>query len=352
MSAPRFRGDYDALRQMAQAFAQQASATQQTLGQLKNQMSALQSGDWQGQGAVKFFQEMEGHVLPAVQRLARALDESNRVVIQISAIVQQAEDDSARLFRLDGGGPEAVSAPGMFGAIVGGIIGGVVGGVVGGPAGGAAGAAAGAALGHWASGSSDKKTAADRMLGKFDSKVQNLAEKSPTLLKQLEQLEKDGWTFKEGPAGKGSYADRTKKTIVVEKGRSAEDALGTIAHESGHALYGKPPYHAPTKTMTRDQYIRLNVDEAMKDEGSAQFNRGQVRAEIMGAKGGDIGLGGTQDYKGVYQQYQNNKITRDAAINDMAKLMGNERTSTTNESYRTYYGKPYGDYWDKNVKTK
>jgi WXG100 family type VII secretion target len=342
MPTPRFRGDYEALRQIAQTFAQHTITTQHMLEQLKNHMGVLQGGDWQGQGATKFFLEMDGQVLPAIQRLSHALDESNRVVVQISAVIQQAEDDSARLFRLNNGGPEAANTPGMFGTIVGGVIGGVVGGPLG--------AAAGAALGHWATGTSNKKTAADRMLSKFDSKVQNLAEKSPTLLKELEQLEKDGWRIIEGAAGKGSYADRTKKTIVVEKGRAVDDTLGTIAHESGHATYGDVPYHAPTQTMTRAEYLRLNVDECLKDEGNAQFNRSTVRAEIQKAKGGDIGWGGTQDYKSVYQNFQNNKITREAAIDQMANLIGKERTSTTLENYRTYYGKPYGNYWDKSIK--
>lgn len=102
--------------------------------------------------------------------------------------------------------------------------------------------------------------------------------------------------------------------------------------------------------MTRAEYIRLNVEENLRDEGSAQFNRGTVRAEIQTAKGGDIGQGGTQDYQSVYKNFQDNKITRDAAIGQMANLIGNERTSTTLENYRTYYGKPYGDYWDKNIK--
>jgi WXG100 family type VII secretion target len=104
MPAPRVRGDYDSLGKIASAFGQEAAQTGQTNRSLSQNLNTLKSGDWIGKGAKAFFQEMDSEVMPAMLRLAKALEAADRVTRQISKIIKQAEDDSARLFRLDGGG--------------------------------------------------------------------------------------------------------------------------------------------------------------------------------------------------------------------------------------------------------
>ena len=136
MPAPRFRGDYDSLTKIAQGFAQHASRASQTNRSLTQSMNTLKGGDWIGKGATAFYKEMEGEVMPAMIRLAKALEASDRVTRQIGKLIKQAEDDASRLFRLDG-----------IGGLLGGILGGAIGGALGGGLGGAIGEAMGGAGG-------------------------------------------------------------------------------------------------------------------------------------------------------------------------------------------------------------
>jgi len=136
MPAPRFRGDYDSLTKIAQGFAQHASRASQTNRSLTQTMNTLKGGDWIGKGATAFYKEMEGEVMPAMIRLAKALEASDRVTRQIGKLIKQAEDDASRLFRLDG-----------IGGLLGGILGGAIGGALGGGLGGAIGEAVGGAGG-------------------------------------------------------------------------------------------------------------------------------------------------------------------------------------------------------------
>jgi WXG100 family type VII secretion target len=136
MPAPRFRGDYDSLTKIAQGFAQHAARASQTNRNLTQCMNTLKGGDWIGKGATAFYKEMEGEVMPAMVRLAKALEASDRVTRQIGKLIKQAEDDASRLFRLDG-----------IGGLLGGALAGAIGGALGGGLGGAIGEAVGGAGG-------------------------------------------------------------------------------------------------------------------------------------------------------------------------------------------------------------
>jgi WXG100 family type VII secretion target len=328
LAVSRVRADYDGLAQIAKAFAQQAGAARQTLQVLKRQQEILRGGDWVGQGATKFYQEMDADILPAVTRLATALETAQRVVIQVSQTMKQAEEEAARY--LNGPGVGRTPGPADAGAAAG--------------AGAGAGTAAGQASGQTA-------TPAARLLSGFSERTRQLAAQSPTVTAQLEALDRQRWTIQQGPAGGGSYADRQTHTLVIDGGDSPEYQVGGIAHEGAHALYGEPPYHPPTATMTRDQYVRLNVNEALQNEGNSQFNEVAARQEILDHGGPDIGTSGTQaaEYQRIYGEYRAGNLTREQAINQMGTAIGNDSTSTTHENYRVYYGHTFEDYWDNHV---
>lgn|SRR5574341_143292 len=101
MPASKVRADYEALASISQVFGQQADCVRGTFKQLKEGVEALQGGDWVGKGADKFYQEMNSAMLPAVQRLAQALERASETTKQISEVMKQAEEDAARLFRCD-----------------------------------------------------------------------------------------------------------------------------------------------------------------------------------------------------------------------------------------------------------
>lgn len=131
MTAPQFRGDYEMLAQIAQAFGQHASLTKTSLQRIQREVNTLQSGDWIGTGANAFYREMSDQVLPTLKRLAAALESADRTLRKVSQIIKQAEDEASRLFRLDGaGGVGAALGIGVGGALGGaaGLVGGMLGG--------------------------------------------------------------------------------------------------------------------------------------------------------------------------------------------------------------------------------
>jgi hypothetical protein len=60
--------------------------------------------------------------------------------------------------------------------------------------------------------------------------------KSPTLSKQIATLKTSGWTFKYGEGGKGTFADRSDKTIVIDPKMAGNHPQLLMSHEVGHAI--------------------------------------------------------------------------------------------------------------------
>lgn len=174
---------------------------------------------------------------------------------------------------------------------------------------------------------------------------------SPTLTKNIETLQKQGWTIQYGTAGGGSFADRSKKTITVDPNSSELNTIQTLAHESGHALYTPDPY-VPPAGLTRDQYIAKNVASALKDEGEATLMNIQVNNETKANCKEDIGVAGAQGaaYEKVAAKYPN-AADRDKAREEIGKLFatGEHPSNDPTKTYQQYYEKPFADYWDKHV---
>lgn len=182
--------------------------------------------------------------------------------------------------------------------------------------------------------------------------VDAVVAKSPTLTANIDELKKAGWTIEYGEAGKGSFADRTKKTIVVDPNEKDSPATvtQTLAHESGHALYEKDPY-VPPDGLTKEQYVEANTKRDLKDEGEATLTNVQVRNEINENGGPDIGIAGTQteEYEAIAAKYPEAK-DRDTARGEIGDVFAKgEKTSTTGQTYEEYYSKTYSDHYDETV---
>jgi len=122
MAVPRIRADYDQLGQVAQRFGTASEAATATLKLLQQNMDVLEAGDWIGEGARAFYQEMGQSVLPTLQRLAGALQTAQQVTQAISREMKQAEDAAAAVFRVDGAaGGSAASADGEGGGFWSGV---------------------------------------------------------------------------------------------------------------------------------------------------------------------------------------------------------------------------------------
>lgn len=117
---------YEALDTVAQRFAQQAEAQRQMERAVAQALAPLQAGGWIGRGVQAFLGEMRGEVTPSLARLTAALQEAQRVTMQMSQALRAAEEEAARLFQVAAGGAGAIS-PGV-GADGGDLTGGAGGG--------------------------------------------------------------------------------------------------------------------------------------------------------------------------------------------------------------------------------
>lgn len=172
----------------------------------------------------------------------------------------------------------------------------------------------------------------------FGADTVALAMKSPSLSADLSALQAKGWKIELGTAGGGSFADKTAKRITIDQNKVGDPAavVQTLAHEAGHARYvGK------VDGSSREAYIKSNL----RDEGAATLANIRAQREIKAGGGADIGIAGNAAnqpaYNKAYDAYvkdQDLAKARDA----IGTIYGDgEKTSNTNQTYRTYYGAAY-----------
>ena len=116
------QADYDALAGVASRFGNQAQSSQELLARVRQAMRQLEGDGWHGRGSTAFFGEMNGEVLPTLQRMTAALDQARSVTLDIARVVRQAEEEAAQPFRSGpaGGSAAAGTADGAeadFGAV-------------------------------------------------------------------------------------------------------------------------------------------------------------------------------------------------------------------------------------------
>jgi WXG100 family type VII secretion target len=119
LAVPRIRADYDQLGQVAQRFGAAADAASATLQSLQQNLQVLEGGDWVGEGAKAFYQEMGQSVLPSLKRLTNALQSAQQVTQAISREMKQAEAAAAAVFKAVGAAGAAAGFGGVAGAFAG-----------------------------------------------------------------------------------------------------------------------------------------------------------------------------------------------------------------------------------------
>jgi WXG100 family type VII secretion target len=85
---------YESLERIKSSFDQQAQEAENMLRKISGQVENLQGGQWIGQGANAFYGEMHDLMLPAIQRLVKAMHEGSRVTNQIMTEFRNAEEES------------------------------------------------------------------------------------------------------------------------------------------------------------------------------------------------------------------------------------------------------------------
>lgn len=96
--ADEFHVEYEGLEEVAKAFQNQSEEMNQMMAAIKSSFQPLQGGEFQGDAADAFFQEMESLLFPANQRLVEALAQASETTSTISQNIQSAEQEASGLF--------------------------------------------------------------------------------------------------------------------------------------------------------------------------------------------------------------------------------------------------------------
>ena len=191
----------------------------------------------------------------------------------------------------------------------------------------------------------------------FGDKFNELLKETPTLSGQIAKLKKNGWKFKTGTAGKGTFSDRTTKTVTIDPNDTKHPVslMQSVSHEVGHASYALPKPITPKFTknpkdvMGRKAYIEGNVNHNLRDEGAATMNNLTVRSEILQHGGPDIGVAGAQPkkYQAIYDRMGPDRPGTDR-IKEMGQLYGTGEhpSNAPGQTYHDYYADSYAKWYD------
>lgn len=119
MPAAIVRADCDRLTTSANNSGWEAAAVRQALQDIERQTETIQAGDWMGPRAQAFHDEMNGQMLPTLDRLVRALEAAADTTRQVNQIAQQAEAEAASYLKATGNGSGPGAALGAAAAVVG-----------------------------------------------------------------------------------------------------------------------------------------------------------------------------------------------------------------------------------------
>ena len=90
--------DFDAFKNIEGSFRAQETATQGTVGKLNKVIEQLRGGDWYGEGATKFFNEVDSQVIPSMKNLQNVMGEGDRISKEIEKTQHECESAITSLF--------------------------------------------------------------------------------------------------------------------------------------------------------------------------------------------------------------------------------------------------------------
>jgi type VI secretion system secreted protein VgrG len=168
---------------------------------------------------------------------------------------------------------------------------------------------------------------------------------APTLLAQIDQLERDGYTIRESVDEKGTFHRRSEKLIIVTRDYSPSTSLNSVAHEAGHALDLDRPY-VDFGTLTKEQYVAANLKNRIDGEGAAVLNELRTADEVN--SNGGTGWFHSADQNAIYTDLKAGTIDEPTAVTKLGDLYSVGNPSSAPEmTYVEHYGEFYEKHWDK-----
>jgi WXG100 family type VII secretion target len=99
MPNDKSRAHYEGLSQIAKLFQGESESIKQTADTLKRHSTIMRNGAWVGVAATAFLEEMDGIVMPSMQRLAAALGSAQQSTSAIRDAFQAAEAEAAGVLK-------------------------------------------------------------------------------------------------------------------------------------------------------------------------------------------------------------------------------------------------------------
>jgi len=90
--------DYDQMSGISQRFGDQSDKVRAQHDKIVHQLDVLKQGAWIGPNADKYFEIMEGQLLPAVKRLFSALDHASDTTQKVAKMMRDADEEAKGLF--------------------------------------------------------------------------------------------------------------------------------------------------------------------------------------------------------------------------------------------------------------
>ena len=90
--------DFDAFKNIEGSFRAQETSTKETIGKLNKVIEQLRGGDWYGEGATKFFNEVDSQVIPSMKNLQNVMGEGDRISKEIEKTQHECESAITSLF--------------------------------------------------------------------------------------------------------------------------------------------------------------------------------------------------------------------------------------------------------------
>ncbi|MBB4757500.1 hypothetical protein FHT15_002187 [Xanthomonas campestris] len=175
-----------------------------------------------------------------------------------------------------------------------------------------------------------------------DPALAPFVDQSPTLQAGLSQLKRDEIGVVWGRAGEGTYIVPDRRIVIDQNAMGkGERLVRSLSHEIGHHRFAEEPDYSSKQAY---------VTNMLRGEAAATLSNALVRREIMNHQGPDIGIAGSgtrpQQYETIADQQMAGRITRDAALNQIAQVFKTEQPSVgPSKTYEQYYG----DYYDKHI---
>jgi len=95
--------NYDEMQAIIKQLESEEEEIKALFNQTKSKVESLHGSQWMGEAADKFFQEMEGVVLPKTTKMIYALNVAGQVAKQIINIIHQADEETKGFFGNIGG---------------------------------------------------------------------------------------------------------------------------------------------------------------------------------------------------------------------------------------------------------